>query len=178
MRTRRAGKVPVSTVAVFLVLGLTLSSLLAAKPLPDARDIFNSTNLLRIAIEISPEGVQTLQATHPGRGTQEKPEAAATVIEGGHVYTNVSVQLKGFTTFDPIDRRPSLTLNFNKAVPKQKFHGLTKISLNNSYQDSTRLHEKLSRELFAAAGVPVPRSDFAVLTLNGRELGLYVLAEG
>jgi hypothetical protein len=40
------------------------------------------------------------------------------------------------------------------------------------------LHEKFSRELFAAAGVPVPRSDHAFVTLNGRRLGLYVLVEG
>src|SRR5262249_19471975 len=51
-------------------------------------------------------------------------------------------------------------------------------SLNNSVQDSTCLNEKLARELFAAAGVPVPRADHAVVTLNGREFGLYVLVEG
>jgi spore coat protein H len=88
------------------------------------------------------------------------------------------VQLKGFTTFQPIEGLPSMTLDFEKLSPKQKFHGLRKISLNNSLQDPTRLHEKISRELFAAAGVPVPRADFAVVTLNGRELGLYVLTEG
>src|SRR5204863_9330491 len=85
---------------------------------------------------------------------------------------------QGFTTFDSIDQRPSLTLNFSKAGSKQRVHGLTKISLNNSYQDITRLHEKFSRELFAAAGVPVPRADHALVTLNGRDLGLYVLTEG
>ncbi|HWN93974.1 MAG TPA: CotH kinase family protein, partial [Methylomirabilota bacterium] len=113
-----------------------------------------------------------------GRNPNGKPEARATVSEAGRVYTNVSVQLKGYTTFRPIDRLPSLTLDFNKFVPKQKFHGLTKVSLNNSLQDPPRLHEKFSRELFAAANVPVPRSDYALVTLNGRDLGLYVLTEG
>ena len=175
---RRAGRFPASMVAGFFALWLAASSASAAKPLPGADDIFNSTNLLRIAIEIPAEGMQSLRETVGGRSSREKPEALGTVIEGGRSYTNVSIQLKGFTTFDSIDRRPSLTLNFNKAASKQKFHGLTKISLNNSYQDITRLHEKLSRELFASAGVPVPRADFALVTLNGRELGLYVLAEG
>jgi hypothetical protein len=55
---------------------------------------------------------------------------------------------------------------------------LKKISLNNSLQDSSFLNEKFSRELFASAGVPVPRADHALVTLNGRELGLYVLVEG
>ncbi len=141
-------------------------------------DIFRSTNLLRIAIDIPVEGMQSLRASSPGRSARNKPEAQVSVTEGGRVYMNVSAQLKGYTTFDSIDQRPSLTLNFNKNAPKQKFHGLTKISLNNSYQDVTRLHEKLSRELFAEAGVPVPRANYALLTLNGHDLGLYVLTEG
>jgi hypothetical protein len=55
---------------------------------------------------------------------------------------------------------------------------LEKISLNNSVQDPTYLNEKICRELFAAAGVPVPRADHAVVELNARKLGLYVLTEG
>ena len=178
MRSRLAGEFPVSVAVGFLASCLAISPLVAEEPLPVADDIFHSTNLLHLAIEIPAEGVQALQSTYAGRSATEKPEAQARVTEGGRVYTNVSVQLKGFTTFDSIDRRPSLTLNFNKTAPKQKFHGLTKISLNNSYQDITRLHEKFSREMFAAAGVPVPRADHALVTLNGRDLGLYVLTEG
>jgi spore coat protein H len=157
---------------VFLPLGLHAER--AAKE----ENIFQSTNLLRISIEISGEGLTTLRNPFARRHSGEKPDALATVVEGARTYTNVTVQLKGFTTFQPIDGLPSLTLNFEKLAPKQKFHGLTKISLNNSLQDATRLHEKFSRELFAAAGVPVPRADYALVTLNGRELGLYVLAEG
>jgi spore coat protein H len=140
-------------------------------------DLFQSTNLIRISIEITEEGLQTLRRSQ-ARRNQIKPQAQASVTEGRRVYTNVIAQLKGFTTFQPIDGLPSLTLNFHKLAPQQKFHGLRKISLNNSLQDPTRLHEKLARELFAAAGVPVPRSDHALVTLNGRELGLYVLTEG
>lgn len=141
-------------------------------------DIFQRTNLLRLSIDIPEEGQQALRAAHSTRHSVRKPEAQATVSEGGRVYTNVTVQLKGYTTFQNLDGRPSLTLDFNKRAPGQKFHGLTKISLNNSLQDATRLNEKLGRELFAAAGVPVPRADYALLTLDGHELGLYVLVEG
>jgi hypothetical protein len=71
-----------------------------------------------------------------------------------------------------------LTLNFDKFVKGQNFHGIEKLSLNNSVQDPTYVSEKLSREIYVKAGVPVPRTDYAVVTLNGRNLGLYVLAEG
>jgi spore coat protein H len=45
-------------------------------------------------------------------------------------------------------------------------------------EDPTFLTEKICRELFLKAGVPIPRSDFAVVELNGRPLGLYTLVEG
>jgi hypothetical protein len=91
----------------------------------------------------------------------------------------VTVHLKGAAgSFRPVDQRPALTLNFEKHVPGQTFHGLRKISLNNSEQDGSCLSEKVCRELFDAAGVPVPRAGHALVTLNGRDLGLYVLLEG
>jgi hypothetical protein len=149
---------------------------------PADGDIFQSTNLLCITIEIPAWGMEELrrsQSSFQRKQTfQDKPRVSARVIEDGCVYTNVAVQLKGASSFRPVDSIPSLTLNFDKSGPNRKFHGLPKISLNNSTQDPTCLHEKFSRELFAAAGVPVPRSDYASVTLNGRALGLYVLAEG
>lgn len=107
-----------------------------------------------------------------------KPSAKATVREDGRNYREVAVQLKGFSTFEPLEGRPSLTLDFNGHIRCQKFHGLTKISLNNSAQDSSRLHERLARDVMASAGLPVPRATHAIVSLNGRELGLYVLVEG
>jgi spore coat protein CotH len=92
---------------------------------------------------------------------QTRPEADATVVEGGREYLNVTVRLKGASSFQPISARPSFTLHFDKRVANQRFHGLAKVSLNNSAQDPTRLHEALSRDVFAAAGVPVPRATFS-----------------
>jgi hypothetical protein len=95
------------------------------RPVED--DLFQSTNLIRISIEITEEGIQTLRRSQVRRN-QVKPKAQASVTEGGRGYTNVIVQLKGFTTFQPIDGLPGLTLNFHKLAPKQRFHGLTKIN--------------------------------------------------
>jgi spore coat protein H len=77
-----------------------------------------------------------------------------------------------------VDDRPAFTLNFDRKAPGQKFHGLKKIHLNNSVQDSSYLNEKISREIFESAGVPVPRAGHAVLRFNGRPMGMYVLVEG
>ena len=103
---------------------------------PTEEDIFTSSNLLRISIVIPEAGLQRLRQSR--RGLQKKPQAEATVTESGRVYRKVVVQLKGYTSFRSIDDSPSLTLKFDKLVSNQNFHGLTKISLNNSAQDSTR----------------------------------------
>ena len=113
------------------------------------------------------------------RSQTERPSVRATVREGELVWTNVSLHLKGAAgSFRSVDDKPALTLNFDKFPDGQRFHGLQKISLNNSVQDASYVHEKICRDLFRAAGMPVPRTDYATVELNGRRLGLFVLVEG
>jgi spore coat protein H len=77
-----------------------------------------------------------------------------------------------------VDDRASMTLNFDKFTPDQHYFGLRKIHLNNSIQDPTYMNELLAGDLFRAAGVPAPRVAHAVVELNGKPFGLYVLKEG
>jgi hypothetical protein len=117
-------------------------------------------DLWRINIEVTPSDVEKLRGYHWNgwRGDRvERPEVVATVREGGTVYTNVALHLKGAAgSFRPFDDKPALTLSFSRHGTNQQFHGYTKISLNNSVQDPSYLSEAISRELFEAAGVPVP----------------------
>src|SRR5688572_5040143 len=104
---------------------------------------------------------------------------SATIEEGARTYSNVAIRLKGGPgSYRSIGDLPAFTVNFDKNVPGQTFHGLKKLHLNNSVQDRSFLEEKISRELFEAAGIPAPRAGHAVVTLNGRTLGMYVLVEG
>jgi spore coat protein H len=164
----------------FWVIAQMASAAAEAKK-PPGDDIFNGTNIVRVDIKIPKAGIDRLSRYWwgGGRSQQDRPEVKATITEGGRSYTNVAIHLKGSAgSFSSINDQPALTLNFDKFVPDQTFHGLKKISLNNSRQDQSRIQEKLCREMFEAAGVPVPRADYAVVTLNGRPLGLYVLVEG
>jgi len=140
------------------------------------------TNLWRLHLEIAPKDVETLRGYHWNgwRGQrQERPEVRVTVREGSTLYTNVALHLKGAAgSFRPFDDKPALTLHFSKHAPGQRFHGYAQISLNNSVQDRSYLSEAISRELFEAAGVPVPRAHHATVLINLRDLGLYVLTEG
>ena len=150
-----------------------------AKGLSD--ELFTNSVIRHLQIEIPSEGMAQLRSYtwNKGEPPEARPTVPCTVREGAAVYTNVGVHLKGgYGSFRPVDSKPGLTLNFDKSAKGQHFHGLGKISLNNSVQDPTYITDKLCLEMFAKAGVPVPRADYATVELNGRPLGLYVLTEG
>jgi len=168
--------------AAALMISAQGAELPGAKAKPSAGDdLFTGLAIRRLRIEIAKPGIATLRKYHFERDAMdvERVPVPATIREGESIYTNVAVHLKGgFGSFRPIDDKPGLTLNFDKLAHGQRFHGLQKISLNNSVQDPAFISDKLCRELFDKAGVPVPRADYALVELNGRKLGLYVLTEG
>jgi hypothetical protein len=153
----------------------------AGAPAPaSGEDLFTNGLVPHLQLEIPSEGMEVLEKYRQvwGKPRPERIDVRATVREGKAVYTNVAVHLKGSFTFQTVDEKPSLTLNFDKFAPGQRFHGLDKIHLNNSVQDPSYLAEKLAREMFLAAGVPAARIGHARVSLNDHALGFYVLVEG
>ncbi len=146
----------------------------------DGEDLFAGQSIPHLRIEISAEGMEILRNYEFDiNDLMERTNVSAVVREGNRVYTNVAVHLKGHLgSFRPVDSKPAFTLNFDKNAKGQRFHGLQKIHLNNSVQDSSYLSEQISREIFLAAGIPTPRASHATAELNGRSLGLFVLVEG
>lgn len=140
---------------------------------PDTRDAFFANHTIpRIRIQLDAEALAALR-------NKFREYTTATIIEGTNTWRDVGIHLKGqYGTFQGIDGRPSLTLNFDKFIKGQRFHGLDKLHLNNSVQDPSYLCEMIGRQLFEAAGVPVARASHARVELNGRDLGLFVLVEG
>jgi spore coat protein H len=138
----------------------------------DADDLFSGTAARPISILLDRAAVEGLRAA-------PREYVTGTIKEGDSVWTNVAIHLKGATgSFRPIDDKPGFTLSFDRFSPKQRFHGLTKIHLNNSVEDGSYANELLGSELFRAAGIPAPRIGHAVVTLNRKRLGVYVLKEG
>jgi len=144
---------------------------ISGKPVP-ALDLFEKGEIPRVRLELSDDAIDRLRAS-------PRKYVIGAVVEGARRYTNVSIRLKGGPgSFRPLEDRPAFTVNFDRQAPGQTFHGLKKLHLNNSVQDSSYLSEMLCREMFEAAGVPAPRAGHAVVALNDRRLGLYVLVEG
>jgi spore coat protein H len=168
-------------VAIVVGVWALAAARLSAAAKPDASDeLFTNAAIRHVRIEISREGMDSLrQYTWQNRNKIPRTSVLATVREGPLVWTNVAVHLKGaYGSFRPVEDKPGLTLNFDKLAEGQRFHGLQKISLNNSVQNPSYVSEHIARELHNRAGVPTPRVDYATVELNGRQLGLYVLVEG
>ncbi len=73
--------------------------------------------------------------------------------------------------------RPGFKLNLDEYAKGTDVFGYDDLVLNNSVQDGTYVKQCLGYALFAAAGVPAPRCGFAHVTVNGEDLGLYVMLE-
>ncbi|PYJ85625.1 MAG: hypothetical protein DME22_08430 [Verrucomicrobia bacterium] len=141
------------------------------KPSP-GDDLFANESVLRIHVEMRPQELQSLRE-------ESRRYVRSTISAEGKVYRDVGIHLKGSTgSFRGVDDKPALTLDFSRFVNGQKFHQLRKIHLNNSVEDPSYVNEKLGSELFRAVGMPAPRVGHALVELNGRQLGLYVLKEG
>lgn len=142
------------------------------KGLKPGEDLFRRDEVLRIRLEISKADMEQLRH-------EQRKYVRANLIEGNTIYRDIGVHLKGAAgSFRGVDDRPALTVSFDKFTPDQKFFGLSKIHLNNSVQDPSYMAEHLCGELFRAADVPATRVAFALVEINGRKLGLYVLKEG
>lgn len=142
--------------------------------------LFSNGPILKLKLILSTNAMETLSKVQGGFGTSSTREnVVGTLQEGDRVYNGVQIHLKGAAgSFRPFLDKPAFTLAFDKYVKSQRFHGLRKLSLNNSVQDPTFLSEQICRELFLESGVPVPRATQARLEVNGRDLGMYVLVEG
>ena len=137
-----------------------------------ADEFFKSGAIPSLKIEITGTNLSNLRKDN-------RKYVKCTIREGEKAYEDVAIRLKGAAgSFRGLDDRPALTVNFDKFVDGQEFHGLQKLHLNNSVQDPSYLTELICGELFVAAGVPAARTTHARVELNGRDLGLYVLKEG
>ena len=153
---------------------------------------FALDRVLNIEIEFAPEDWDTLR--HQTRTFEDlmaeiekyslsRPFAniytwfSGTVTVDGETYSNVGVRKKGFLGSQS-DTKPALKLRFDKYVDDQSLGGIIeRMTLNNSIQDASMVNTCLAYQIFAAAGSPSPRCNFATVTVNGKSLGLYVHAE-
>jgi hypothetical protein len=183
-----------NTVAIVVCLIVFASSAARAEPTapsgppadgvkkrkPDAADEFFAAGPIpRLRVVLTPDNLNKLR--QDGRAYVEAT-VRETPLDGKGpevVYERVGVHLKGGAgSYQGVDDRPGLTLSFSKYTPEGRFHGLEKIHLNNSVQDPSYMSENLGNALFREAGVPAARVTYARVSINDRDLQVFVLKEG
>jgi hypothetical protein len=88
---------------------------------------------------------------------------------------NVTVHIKGQKgSKRRLDGKPAFKVKLGK---DDRFFGLEQLTLNNMVQDRTMLHEALGYQVYAAAGVTVPATGYARVSVNGQAYGLYLNLE-
>ncbi len=152
-------------------------------------DFFAAERVLDVNIDIAAEDWDALRA--PGRtlsdilggdcldGPPEDifPFYSATVSVDGETLEQVGVRKKGFLG-SLSDKKPSLKIRFDKFVDGQLLGGVLKrLTLNNVQQDRSRLNTCMTYKVFADAGLPSPRCNFARVHINGADYGLFVHVE-
>ena len=153
---------------------------------------FALDHVLDVAVEMAPVDWDRLRRqtrTRAGSGRDAACDAgafafpqvfswfAADVTVDGRRYGNVGVRKKGWMGSVSAEK-PGLKLAFDKFAHGQALGGvLRRTTLNNSVQDPSLLNTCLTFHVFAAAGLPAPRCNYARVTVNGEQLGLYVHLE-
>lgn len=181
-------KVVVERAAAGLPPGVAFVCEAAAEPADPTDLVFDPDRLLDISITMSPADWDLLRmetrnlSTIFGGDCMSGPFQSpfnfysADVTIDGQPLRDVGIRKKGF--LGSLDsEKPSLKLDFTEFVAGQLFSGMERMTLNNAKQDPALVDQCLGYQLFAAAGVPASRCNFALVTVNGAPLGVYVHVE-
>ena len=97
----------------------------------------------------------------------------------GEKFSNISIRIKGnaaeVQSVGSI--KYSFKIGFDHRNSMESYHGLNKLDLNNSSGDCTFMKDFLVYEAMSGAGVPAPLCSYAFLTVNGKDVGLYLAVE-
>ncbi len=150
--------------------------------------LFDPEHVIEVEIELDPADWDEIRNQHRNvldllagdcmEGPLESPytyvEASAT-LDGEH-FEAIGVRKKGLLGSDNVDK-PSLKLNMDWVDDDGAYLGNDMLTFNNANQDPSYLDQCLGYGLFAEAGGPACRCNFAHLTVNDADLGLYVHVE-
>jgi hypothetical protein len=100
---------------------------------------------------------------------------AAAIIDG-QALPKVGVRKKGSFGSAALSM-PSLKLSLDQYVKDTKLYGVDELTLNNAFQDPALIKQCLAYDLLRKVGVPASRCNFAHVTVNGKDLGVYVDVE-
>ena len=147
-------------------------------------DIFDPERLLDVEITMSASNWRTLKAearTLADTSREclpefEYTELPATVTIDGDTMGNVNVRKKGFIGSLSPDL-PSLKLDFNDLQEGRTYQNVSRMTLNNNRQDPSNVRQCLAYDRFRDIGIAAPLCNYAQVTVNGEDLGVFAHVE-
>ena len=149
-------------------------------PLTDQKDypeaLFTLGNMATVELEIPEKTWQNIVAK-----ASDKTYHECDITINGERFGHVGVRTKGASSLDDVvimkSNRYSFTLNLNKFEKGQKYHGLSKLQLNNNIWDATQMKDAIVYDMCRFIGLPAPLANYARIMLNGEFFGCYLLVE-
>lgn len=143
---------------------------------PKETVIFPHGEIIDVYIEIDETALQEMFEN----ATAEE-YVTCNIVYNGYYVKNVAIRPKGNSSLRTVansdSNRYSFKLDFNEYVKGQNFFGITKINLNNSYNDPSMMREYLSYEISETLGLATPETAYVALYINDEYFGLYVSVE-
>lgn len=147
-------------------------------------DLFPRDRLVKVDIELSDMDWDKIR--HQERSFRESlgPKRQFEILQSPYTYVEAKVTIDG-VTFPRVGlrkkgfigslshSRPSLKVKLNYVDQNVDIDGLSTLTFNNNKQDISQMSQFIGYSLFNAAGSPAPRSAFAKVTVNGKDLGVY-----
>jgi len=144
----------------------------------DGDNLFKKDQVVTISLDFhQPSYWDTLVANYENK-IYIKADLTIVDSTGTYKFKDVGVRLKGNSSynFHPGNKK-SFKIDFNKFVKGQKYDGIKKLNLNNSYNDPTFMREKLFFDVCKAADINAPRANYAIVYFNEVLKGFYTLVE-
>jgi cysteine-rich repeat protein len=135
----------------------------------DGGAIFDRSRLHTIAITVDDAYLRRL-------ATDLEVRVPCTLTYDGEVVPNAGIRQKG-NDLRELSEKPSFSIKIDEFDEEAELLGVKKLLLNSSEQDPTFLRELVGGELHARAYLPAARIAHAVVSLNGVDKGIYVVAE-
>jgi hypothetical protein len=141
------------------------------RTLPPDWHAFDTRFLHFISIQVAPEHLESLEHDREQR-------VPCDITINGVLLRDTAIRQKGSAgSVSTLEGKPGWSLKFDEFVRGQSYQGLDKLLLNNASQDRSLLNEHLGYELYRRAGLAAPRTAHALVVLNGKAYGLYVVRE-
>ncbi len=105
----------------------------------------------------------------------------ADITYNGYAFSSVAIRPKGNSSLKQVansgNDRFSFKIDFNAYIDDQDFFGITKINLNNLFEDPSLMAEYISYEMLDSLDAVGPDTTYVALSINGEYYGLYLAVE-